>query len=120
MTEEQIHALAREYAEEIYRGSAEFIDEVEQVMCWLSRRYNLVEKEAVRKWTGVKLRLPELMERVLICEINPANQYKIYIGKRVPSSSPDGWDWNQSTKESVIAWMSLPKYPAEITKDGQQ
>lgn len=114
------HRRAREYAEEIYRGSAEFIDEVEQVMCWLSRRYNLVEKEAVRKWTGVKLRLPELRERVLICEINPANQYKIYIGKRVPSSSPDGWDWNQSTKESVIAWMPLPKYPAEITKDGQR
>lgn len=44
MTDTEITALAREYAEEIYRGSAEFIDEVEQVMCWLSRRYNLVEK----------------------------------------------------------------------------
>lgn len=44
MTDTEITALAREYAEEIYRGSAEFIDEVEQVICWLSQRFCLVEK----------------------------------------------------------------------------
>lgn len=49
MTEIEITALAREYAEEIYRGGTEFIEEVEQVICWLSTRYALVEKEAVRK-----------------------------------------------------------------------
>lgn len=48
MTQEEITALAREYAEEIYRGSAEFIDEVEQVICWLTRRYCLVGKERVK------------------------------------------------------------------------
>lgn len=49
MIESEITALAREYAEEIYRGSAEFIDEVEQVICWLSQRFCLVEKSKIQE-----------------------------------------------------------------------
>lgn len=68
------------------------------------------------QWISVKERLPELRERVLICE-RVGNQYKIFIGKRVPSPCPDGWGWNQSTKESVVAWMPLPQYQSEIAKE---
>lgn len=63
------------------------------------------------QWVSVEETLPELRERVLICE-KVANQYKIFIGKRV--SFNDGWEWNQSTKESVVAWMPLPKYNPEL------
>ena len=49
MKESEITALAREYAEEIYRGSAEFIDEVEQVIDWLSQRFCLVEKSKIQE-----------------------------------------------------------------------
>lgn len=49
MKESEITALAREYAEEIYSGSAEFIDEVEQVICWLSQRFYLVEKSKIQE-----------------------------------------------------------------------
>lgn len=127
MDNNQITALAREYAEEIYpylsdkiisRRTQE-IKDAERVIRFLLRRYCLVEKEAVRKWTGVKLRLPELRERVLICE-RVGNQYKIFIGKRVPSPRPDGWEWNQSTKESVVAWMPLPQYQSEIAKAAEK
>lgn len=123
MDEKTITALAREYAEwvtESEGGSNAYIPAetaiASALLRWLSRRYCLVEKEAVRKWTGVKLRLPELRERVLICE-RVGNQYKIFIGKRVPSPCPDGWEWNQSTKESVVAWMPLPQYQSEIAKE---
>lgn len=68
------------------------------------------------QWISVKERLPELRERVLICE-RVGNQYKIFIGKRVPSPCPDGWGWNQSTKESVVAWMPLPQYQSEIATE---
>ena len=127
LTDRQITALAREYAEEIYpylsdkiisRRTQE-IKDAERVIRFLLRRYCLVEKEAVRKWTGVKLRLPELRERVLICE-RVGNQYKIFIGKRVPSPCPDGWGWNQSTKESVVAWMPLPQYQSEIATEAEK
>lgn len=116
MSESEITALAREYAEEIHYGDNYFEAENKRLLTWLLRRFCLVEKEAVRKWTGVKLRLPELRERVLICE-RVGNQYKIFIGKRVPSPCPDGWEWNQSTKESVVAWMPLPQYQSEIGKE---
>lgn len=126
MTPEEITALAREYAEEM---CAHMIDDFikdeairdielafQMIVEHLSRRYCLVEKEKARKWIGVKLRLPEIRERVLICE-RVANQYKVFIGRRVPSPCPDGWEWNQSTKESVVAWMPLPQYIPEIAKE---
>lgn len=49
MNEDQITALAREYAEEIYKGDTDFIDECEQVIDWLLRRYCLVEKNKVEE-----------------------------------------------------------------------
>lgn len=131
MNKEEITALASEYAEEkgkkmereqglpnclLKEVMGMDVEELINFLQWLLRRYCLVEKEAVRKWTGVKLRLPELRERVLICE-RVGNQYKIFIGKRVPSPCPDGWEWNQSTKESVVAWMPLPQYQSEIAKE---
>lgn len=66
-------------------------------------------------WISVNERLPELRERVLICE-RVANQYKIFIGKRIPSPCTDGWEWNQSAKENVVAWMPLPQYRPRIGK----
>lgn len=135
ITDDQLTALAREYAEETRNDilgffprplpdSMEVLVKTDQkiyegFLYFLLRRYCLVEKEAVRKWTGVKLRLPELRERVLICE-RVGNQYKIFIGKRVPSPCPDGWEWNQSTKESVVAWMPLPQYQSEIAKEVEE
>ena len=119
MTDDQITAIAREYAEFTDMSPVDKKNISAICECFLKfvfRRYCLVEKEAVRKWTGVKLRLPELHERVLICE-RVGNQYKIFIGKRVPSPCPDGWGWNQSTKESVVAWMPLPQYQSEIAKE---
>lgn len=74
------------------------------------------EYARLNQWVSVDERLPELRERVLICE-RVGNQYKIFIGKRVPSPCPDGWEWNQSTKESVVAWMPLPQYQSEIAKE---
>ena len=49
MKESEITALAREYAEDIYSGGAEFIDEVEQVICWLSQRFCLVDKSVIKE-----------------------------------------------------------------------
>lgn len=129
MSESEITALAREYAEWVTDVSkAEELpncllneankliaDGAERMLTWLSTRYCLVEKEAVRKWTGVKLRLPEIDQRVLICE-RVANRYKIFIGRRIALSN-GGWEWNQSTKESVVAWMPLPKYPQDLAKE---
>ena len=57
MKESEITALAREYAEEIYSGGAEFIDEVEQVICWLSQRFCLVEKSKVKQIYQAKQRI---------------------------------------------------------------
>ena len=115
MDNEQITTLAREYAEEMHYGDNYFETENIRFLIWLTRRYCLVEKDKVRKWTGVKLRLPEIDQRVLICE-RVANQYKIFIGRRIALSN-GGWEWNQSTKESVVAWMPLPKYPQDLGKE---
>lgn len=49
MKESEITALAREYAEEVYDRSAEFIDEVEQVIDWLLHRYCLVDKSVIKE-----------------------------------------------------------------------
>lgn len=112
MTDPQIEALAREYVKEVYNGDTDFIDEAEQVLTWLSQRYCIVEKEALSKWIDPKDKLPEIRERVLICE-KVANQYKVFIGKRVPFNN--GWEWNQS--RNVVAWMPLPKYSLSIAKE---
>lgn len=130
MTDPQIEALAREYAEEMnkdiplsndiksLRESAIRLsaEGMEKRLRWLLRRYCLVEKEALLKWIDPKDKLPEIRERVLICE-KVANQYKVFIGKRVPSPCTDGWEWNQSKKENVAAWMPLPKYSPSIAKE---
>lgn len=49
MAPNQIQSLAREYAEEIYKGDTDFIDECEQVIDWLLRRYYLVEKSKIEE-----------------------------------------------------------------------
>lgn len=49
MNDPQIEALAREYVKDVYSGDADFIDEAEQVLAWLSTRYCLVEKCKLRK-----------------------------------------------------------------------
>lgn len=70
MTDTEITALAREYAEEIYRGSAEFIDEVEQVICWLSQRFCLVDKSVIKEtWKE-------------IANVHLAHQHITYDGAR--------------------------------------
>lgn len=116
MNDPQIDILARVYVKDVYGGDTDFIDEAEQVLTWLSQRYCIVEKEALSKWIDPKDKLPEIRERVLICE-NVASLYKIFIGKRVPSPCTDGWEWNQSKKENVAAWMPLPKYSPSIAKE---
>lgn len=125
MDNEQITTLARECAEgnpkiadlkTAYK--CEYKKAYEYMLRFLLRRYCLVEKDKVRKWTGVKLRLPEIDQRVLICE-RVANQYKIFIGRRIALSN-GGWEWNQSTKESVVAWMPLPKYPQDLGKEVEE
>ncbi len=114
MNDPQIDILARVYVKDVYGGDTDFIDEAEQVLTWLSQRYCIVEKEALSKWIDPKDKLPEIRERVLICE-KVANQYKVFIGKRVPFNN--GWEWNQSEKENVVAWMPLPKYSLSIAKE---
>lgn len=117
MDDKTITALAREYAEEYYkiRGGVDLMaGEAENVIRFLLRRYCLV-----KKWEDPKTEPPEIRERVLICEKHPANQYKVFIGKRVPYPCPDGWEWNQSTKDSVVAWMPLPKYPPDLGKEAE-
>lgn len=121
MDNEQITALAREYAEFTDMSPVDKKNISAICECFLKfvlRRYCLVEKDKVRKWTGVKLRLPEIDQRVLICE-RVANQYKIFIGRRIALSN-GGWEWNQSTKESVVAWMPLPKYPQDLGKEVEE
>lgn len=118
MTDSEITALAREYAEFTDMSPVDKKNISAICECFLKytlRRYALVEKEGVHKWTGVKLRLPEIDQRVLICE-RVANQYKIFIGRRIALSN-GGWGWNQSIKESVVAWMPLPKYPHALGKE---
>lgn len=75
MTNEQIQALAREYAEEVYRNAHKemevlpnclsneainmFAEDMEHKLKWLLRRYALVEKSTIKEaWsmiTGVYL-----------------------------------------------------------------
>lgn len=117
MTDTEITVLAREYAEETVshtRLSTTIAEDTEDVIRFLLRRYCLVEKRKQLKWIDPNDELPELRERVLICE-RVANQYKVFIGKRIPFN--DGWEWNQSKKESVVAWMPLPEYNHEIAKE---
>jgi hypothetical protein len=130
MTDTEITALAREYGEYVansldydmcsdpelrhrlvVKGHSE---SAQLVLEWLLRRFCLVEKSKQLKWIDPKDELPELGERVLICE-RVANQYKVFIGKRIPFN--DGWEWSQSKKESVVAWMPLPEYNLEIAKE---
>lgn len=113
-----------EYAEEVYPNLSDKIisrrtqevKEAERLIRFLLRRFCLVEKGSQPRWISPKDAVPEIRERVLICE-KVANQHKVFIGKRVPSPCTDGWDWNQSKKESVVAWMPLPKYSTEIAKE---
>lgn len=65
--------------------------------------------EYLSPWISVNERLPEMRERVLMCERNASGQYRTYIDKRVPSG--DGWEWAQSINENVVAWMPLPEHP---------
>lgn len=121
MTDEQITALSRQFAEEM---CSEMEDSFEKDEAF--QHYELTFQLAVgflsehscfvERWIDPKDQLPEIRERVLICE-KIANQYKVFIGKRVPSPCANGWEWNQSTKESVVAWMPLPQYRSEIGKE---
>lgn len=84
MKESEITALAREYAEEIYRGSAEFIDEVEQVICWLSQRFCLVEKSKVSELCRLTLEHSDSVDYGLIdgltdamCYMFPEQYYQV-------------------------------------------
>lgn len=119
MYDNQITALAREYADADGYGLQIVQDDTEMFLRWLSRRYSLVEKESQPRWISPKDAFPEIRERVLICE-KVANQHKVFIDKRVPSPCTDGWEWNQSAKESVVAWMPLPKYTTEIAKEVEE
>lgn len=121
MTDQEITALAREYAEWVTKDYGEHNAYIPGetatasiFLRWLLRRFCLVEKEASTNWIDVKLQLPEIRERVLICE-KVANQYKTFIGKRIPFN--DGWEWNQSREEDVVAWMPLPKYNPDLGKE---
>lgn len=132
MNDPQIEALARVYAEVmnpvddysevsiIYERPIDMdidYDSAKRFLTWLSQRYCIVEKEALSKWIDPKDKLPEIRERVLICE-KVANQYKVFIGKRVPFNN--GWEYNQSEKENVVAWMPLPKYSLSIAKEMEE
>lgn len=133
MNDLEVTALARELADELYNDDRAYnsilwwyeepkerkAEELEHTLRFLLRRYALVDKENVRKWIGAKLQLPKIRERVLICE-RVANQYKVFIGKRVPSPCPDGWEWSQSTKENVVAWMPLPQYTPDLGKEVEE
>lgn len=72
------------------------------------------KRAIVNPWISVNDRLPEMRERVLMCERCGSGRYRTYIDKRVPSSVvDDGWVWSQSVRENVVAWMPLPKYNPE-------
>lgn len=119
MTDKEIEKAAEEYVlkRQVAKHNAKDEYEAEQVLTWLSQRYCIVEKEALSKWIDPKDKLPEIRERALICE-KVANQYKVFIGKRVPFNK--GWEWNQSEKENVVAWMPLPKYSLSIAKEMEE
>lgn len=70
--------------------------------------------EYLSPWISVDERLPEMRERVLMCERDASGQYRTCIDKRIPSG--DGWEWAQSIKENVVAWMPLPRYNPENEK----
>lgn len=117
---EQLAQAAERYADEL-RVSTAIPGALVPMLHDIARTsYICGAKDALTsQWISVKERLPELRERVLICE-RVGNQYKIFIGKRVPSPCPDGCGWNQSTKENVVAWMPLPQYQSEIAKAAEK
>lgn len=59
-------------------------------------------------WRSVEEELPEMEDRVLICEKLPNNQLEIFIDRRLYFM--DSWDWGGARKENVVAWCPLPKY----------
>lgn len=60
-------------------------------------------------WHSVEEELPEFDKRVLICE-RVADKQRVFIGRRIQFSN-GGWDWSQTTKESVTHWSELPSIP---------
>lgn len=66
-------------------------------------------------WRSVEEELPEMEDRVLICEKLPNNQLEIFIDRRLYFM--DSWDWGGARKENVVAWCPLPKYIPETNTE---
>lgn len=93
MTDTEITALAREYAEETHHGNTVAVDFAIETIRFMLRRYCLVEKDAVRE------ALWRLTDKFL-----EDNDHKAFVQQAQPS--------NHSSPESQRRWRDEPaKYP---------